>query len=69
MSIKFIAGLLIGGAIVHFLNTEEGKNLVCRFRKDANKMREDFEDLAEDLVDRGKSVLNVMEEEVDRATS
>lgn len=69
MSVKFIAGLLIGAAVVHFLNTPEGKDLVCRFKKDANKMKEDLENLADDLADKGHSFMNDLEKEVDKATS
>ncbi|MES2330202.1 MAG: hypothetical protein V4539_11410 [Bacteroidota bacterium] len=69
MSVKFIAGLLIGAAVVHFLNTPEGKDLLCRFKKDADKMKDDLENLADDLVDKGRAFMSVMEEEVDRATS
>jgi hypothetical protein len=69
MSIKFVTGLLIGAAVVHFLNTPEGKQLVCRFKKDAGKMKTDLEDLAEDLAGKGKSFMNDLEKEVDKATS
>ncbi|MES2372547.1 MAG: hypothetical protein V4557_08205 [Bacteroidota bacterium] len=65
MSVKFIAGLLIGAAVVHFLNTPEGKDLLCRFKKDANKMKEDLGNLA----DKGHSFMNDLEKEVDKATS
>lgn len=69
MSIKFIAGLLIGATVVHFLNTEEGKDLINRFKRDASRLQDDLCDLADDAVQKGKSFMNEFEEKVDEATS
>jgi gas vesicle protein len=73
MSIKFVAGLLIGAAagaaLVHFLNTEEGKRFTSKLKKDASKVEDELADLADDLIQKGKSFMNEMEEKVDEATS
>lgn len=59
MDIKFVAGILIGAAagaaIIHFLNTKEGKEIVEDLKKDAAKFEEEFTNLAEDLIQKGKS--------------
>jgi bifunctional DNA-binding transcriptional regulator/antitoxin component of YhaV-PrlF toxin-antitoxin module len=62
MSLKFIAGLAVGAVIVHFLNTEEGKAFLCRFKKDINKAEEEITGLAEGLVQKGKDLINGREE-------
>lgn len=46
MSAKFTLSLLLGaalgGAIAHFLNTPEGKALLCRIKSDANGLAGTF---------------------------
>lgn len=73
MSTKFIAGLLIGAAataaIIHFLDTEEGKAFVSKLKKDAARVEEDILAMADDIANNPRDFMNDMEEKVDRATS
>jgi gas vesicle protein len=73
MSIKFVAGLLIGAAagaaIIHFLNTEEGKAFTQKLKKDAADVEDELASMADDLIHKGKSFMNDMEGKVDEATS
>jgi hypothetical protein len=62
MSLKFIAGLALGAVIVHFLNTEEGKAFICRFKSDVNKAEDEITGLAEGLIQKGKDFINGKEE-------
>jgi hypothetical protein len=73
MSIKFVAGLLIGAAagaaIVHYLNTAEGRAFTQKLKEDAAGVEDELAAMADDLVKKGKSFMNDMEEKVDKATS
>jgi hypothetical protein len=62
MTIKFIAGLAIGAAVVHFLNTEEGKALIRRFKKDVESVEDDLTSLSEGLMEKGKSLIGQTKE-------
>ena len=64
MSIKFIAGLAIGAAIVHFLNTEEGQALIGRVKKDAAKVEDDLTTLTDGLIQKGRSLVGITDEPV-----
>jgi hypothetical protein len=64
MSIKFIAGLAIGAAIVHFLNTEEGQALIGRVKKDAAKVEDDLTTLTDGLLQKGRSLVGITDEPV-----
>ncbi len=59
---KFIAGLLLGAiagtALVLFLNSEKGKELVRDLKEGAGKMQEDLGELADDLLQKGKSFVD-----------
>ena len=63
MSIKFIVGLAVGAAIVHFLNTQEGRAFMGRIQKDTANARDNVNALADDLVEKGKSLMGIQEEE------
>jgi bifunctional DNA-binding transcriptional regulator/antitoxin component of YhaV-PrlF toxin-antitoxin module len=69
MSLKFIAGLAIGAVVVHFLNTEEGKAFLCRFKKDINKAEDEISGLAESLVQKGKDLINGKEESAEETVT
>lgn len=73
MSLKFTMGLLIGAAagaaIVHFLNTEEGKAFASKLKKDVIDVEDELADMADDLIRKGRSFMENMEENVDKATS
>lgn len=58
MTLKFIAGIALGAVIVHFLNTEEGKAFIGRFKSDVNKAEEGISNLAEGLVQKGRELIN-----------
>jgi predicted choloylglycine hydrolase len=62
MSLKFIAGLALGAVIVHFLNTEEGKAFLSRFKSDVNKAEDEITGLAEGLIQKGKDLINGKQE-------
>ncbi len=64
MSIKFIAGLAIGAAIVHFLNTEEGQALIGRVKKDAARVENDLTTLTDGLIQKGRSLVGITDEPV-----
>jgi len=64
MSIKFIAGLAIGAAIVHFLNTAEGQALIGRVKKDASRVEEDLATLTNGLIQKGRSLVGITDEPV-----
>ncbi len=65
MGIKFVSGLLIGAAVgaavVHFLNTREGKEMMDNLKEDAAKIEEEFSNLAEDLIQKGRSFVDDMD--------
>jgi hypothetical protein len=56
MSIKFIAGVALGAAIMHFLNTEEGQAFIARFTRDINRAGDDLADFADNIVSKGKDL-------------
>lgn len=64
---KFTLGLLLGAvtaaAVVHYLNTTEGKALINRVKKDADEVGDNLTEFADDLVDKGKSILGKKEDE------
>jgi hypothetical protein len=59
MSFKFALGLILGAAagaaIMHYLDTEEGKAFVKKIKRDLNDLEENLADLKDDLVEKGKS--------------
>ncbi len=65
MNLKFIAGLVIGAAIVHFFSTEEGKALIRRFKKDVSKIEDDLAEIKDNLLDKGRSLIQDADEEKD----
>jgi gas vesicle protein len=69
---KFTLGLVIGAsvgaAIVHYLNTPEGKALVNKVKKDADEVSENVTGLAEDIVQKTKSIIGKREDESDEGT-
>lgn len=73
MSLKFIAGLLIGAtataAILYFLETEEGKALTAKLKAEAGKVEEDILAMADDMANDPYAFMNDLEKQVDKATS
>lgn len=71
MSFKFVAGLLIGAAagaaVVHFLGTEEGKAFARKLKRDVSEVGDELAGMAEDLVQKGRSFMNEVEEQADKA--
>lgn len=59
---KFIAGLLLGAiagtALVLFLNSEKGKELIEDLKEGAGKLQEDLGDIADDLLQKGRSFMD-----------
>ena len=53
-----LAGIAIGAAVVHYLNTREGKALVDKIKDDADEIGEELSSFAEDLVEKGKSIIS-----------
>ncbi|MDB5211193.1 MAG: hypothetical protein JWQ30_2020 [Sediminibacterium sp.] len=66
MSNKFIAGVLLGAvagtALVLFLNSEKGKELIKDLKEGAGKMQEDLSDLADDVLQKGRSFMDETEQ-------
>ena len=58
---KFTLGLLLGAAagaaVVHYLNTTEGKLLVNKVKRDADNISDNISDLADGLVEKGRSLV------------
>lgn len=52
-----LAGITIGAAVVHYLSSREGKALVNKIKDDVDEVGEKFSELAEDLVQKGKSLI------------
>lgn len=73
MSLKFTLGLLIGAAagaaVVHFLNTEEGKAFAGKLKRDISEVEEELTVMAEDLIQKGKNIMDDLEGKVDEATA
>lgn len=65
MSYKFAFGLLIGiaagAAIIHYLETEEGKAFADRIKKDLSDLGDNLEDLASDVIAKGRSFMDTTE--------
>ncbi|MEO7532046.1 MAG: YtxH domain-containing protein [Sediminibacterium sp.] len=63
---KFLAGILLGAlagtAVVLFLNSEKGKELVKDLKEGAVNMKEDLGNLADELLQKGKSVVDETEQ-------
>lgn len=63
---KFTLGLLlgasVGAAVVHYLNTAEGKALVKKVKTDADEVGDNLTGLADDLVMKTKSLIGHAEE-------
>jgi hypothetical protein len=59
-------GLLIGAAagalLMHYLNTPEGKAFAERVKDDIGEMGEKVSDFAEDIIEKGKSIIQSEEE-------
>lgn len=62
MSIKFVAGLLIGAAagvvLANLLNSEEGKEILENLKKDAADVEQELAGMAEDLVKKGREFVD-----------
>jgi len=65
MSFKFLAGVALGAVIVHFLNTDEGKAFINRFRSDVKRTEEGLSEIAENLVQKGKDLINGAGEKIE----
>ena len=65
MNLKFIAGLVIGAAIVHFFSTEEGMALIRRFKKDVSRIEDDLAEIKDNLIDKGRSLIGDIDEAKD----
>jgi hypothetical protein len=59
MSIKFTLGLILGvaagAAIMHYLDTEEGKAFVKKIKGDLGDLEDSLADLKEDIVSKTRS--------------
>lgn len=66
MSFKFTLGLILGvaagAAIMHYLDTEEGKAFVKKIKSDLSDLEENLADLKEDIVGKAKSAFGDKEE-------
>lgn len=69
MSIKFIAGLALGGIIVHFLNTAEGKAFLNRFKSDVNRVEDEITDFAEGVVQKGRDLINGVQDRTEEVVT
>lgn len=61
MGIKFTMGLLLGAAagaaIIHYLDTPEGQAMAERIKKDISGIGDKLDDLAADIMEKGKSFM------------
>lgn len=59
MSFKFTLGLILGvaagAAIMHYLDTEEGKAFVKKIKSDLGDLEDNIADLKEDIAGKAKS--------------
>ena len=66
-TMKFTLGLLIGAsvgaAVVHYLNTYEGKALVNKIKNDADEASENLSGMADQLVSKTNSLLGKTQEQ------
>ena len=66
MSFKFTLGLIMGAAagaaIMHYLDTEEGKAFVRKIRNDLGDLEESLADLKEDIAGKARSAFGDAEE-------
>jgi gas vesicle protein len=73
---KFIAGLLIGAAagaaLILFLTSDKGKELISDVKDGADKMKEGLKDTIEDVdlavnewIEKGKSFVNDLEKKAE----
>jgi hypothetical protein len=62
MSFKFTLGLILGvaagAAIMHYLDTEEGKAFVRKIKGDLSDLEDNLADLKEDIVGKTKSTFD-----------
>jgi hypothetical protein len=60
-SMKFtlglLAGIAAGAAIVHYVHTREGRVLIDRIKDDIDGIGDKFSQLAEDLAEKGRSLI------------
>jgi gas vesicle protein len=63
---SFFAGLLLGAAagtaIVLFLNSEKGKELINDLKEGAGNMKDDLASTVDGLVEKGKAFVNEFEQ-------
>ena len=66
---KFTLGLVIGAsvgaAVVHYLNTAEGKALVNKVKNDAGEAGENLYGIADQLATKTKSIMGMAEEKAE----
>jgi gas vesicle protein len=67
---SFLTGLLLGAAagtaIVLFLNSEKGKELVKDIKEGADNMKNDLTATVDGLVEKGKAFVNEFEPKADQ---
>ncbi len=62
-TLGFILGASVGAAVVHYLNTSEGKALVNKVKADAEEVSENLTGLADDLAAKTKSLIGKGDEQ------
>jgi len=56
LTFGLLAGIAIGAALTHYLTSKEGSALIGKIKDDINDAGEKIASLAEDLVEKGKSL-------------
>jgi gas vesicle protein len=77
---KFIAGLILGAvagaALIYFLNSDKGKQLITDVKEGSDKLQDDLTDklhefdlAVNDLLEKGKNFIDDFEQKAGEATS
>ena len=60
-----LAGIAAGAAISHYVHTREGRVLIDRIKDDIDGIGNKFSELAEDLVEKGRSLIGTDKQQED----
>ena len=60
-----LAGMAAGAAIAHYVHTREGRVLIDKIKDDIDGIGEKFSELAQDLAEKGRSLIGTDKREED----
>lgn len=64
-TLGLLAGIAAGAAISHYVHTREGRILIDKIKDDIDGIGDKFSQLAEDLVEKGRSLIGTDKQEED----